>query len=93
MRYSAWNRHGRALSLPPWKLTLILVLALAFGIAFAVVATGIFLVALPIAALSVLAYRLFGGRRQPRGDSRVIEGEYEILDGARPARSREPGRR
>ncbi|HEY7610352.1 MAG TPA: hypothetical protein VIF14_14045 [Alphaproteobacteria bacterium] len=94
MIYSAWNRHGRRPDLPSWQIALILVLALSLGIAFAIVATGIFLISLPVAALAVLAYRLFGtGRGRRRGDNRVIEGEYEILDGAHPARSRGPDRR
>jgi len=94
MRHSAWNRRGQArvFTLPSWQIALIL--ALALGIAIAVVATGIFLIALPIAALTVLAYRLFGGRRrQQRGPSPVIEGDCEVIDDARTSPWRGPGRR
>lgn len=83
MNRGAWNRGGgiRMLRLQSWQIALILVVALALGIAIAVVATGIALVALPIAALAALAYRLFGKRRGGRGGS-IIEGEYEVIDAA-----------
>ncbi len=83
MRYSAWNRRRRAVHLPSWQVGLLLTAAAALGVAFAVVATGVFLIALPIAVLVVIGYRLFGGRRRPRRqDARVVEGEYEIVDRA-----------
>ena len=92
MRYSTWNRQARVLRLPPWRIALLLVLALSLGIAIAVVATGVFLIALPVVAIAVLAYRLFGGaKRQPQGSPHVIEGEYEIIEGAH--RPRQPGSR
>jgi hypothetical protein len=94
MRYTAWNRQSRALRLPSWQIALLLVLAVSLGIAIAVVATGVFLIALPIVAIAVLGYRLFGGaRRRPRPSTHVIEGEYEIIKGAQPRRGREPGQR
>jgi hypothetical protein len=93
MKYSAWNRHGRALGLPKWQLWLLLVLAISLGIAVAVVATGVFLIALPITALVVLGYRLFGGARRRRSAPHVIEGEYEVVEGARPRWRRDPGQR
>lgn len=86
MRYSAWNRagNGRVFRLPTWQIALLLVVAGAIGIAVAIVATGLFLIALPVAAVVVVAYRLFGGR--PRRPSRgsVIEGEFEVLHNGRP---------
>lgn len=96
MIYTAWNRNGRILGLPPWQIVPMLVLALALGIAIAVVATGVFLIAFPIALLAALAYRLFGAHRRrggPRFGARrhgngVIEGDYEVVDGARPRQSR-----
>ena len=93
MRHAGSYRHMRVLRLPSWQIALLLVLAVAIGIAFAIVATGVFLIALPIAAVVVLAYRLFGGRRRPPSDDhRVIEGEYEVLD-QRASPGRGPGRR
>jgi hypothetical protein len=91
MAYRAWgsNAGSRILRVPTWKLVLILIAALAVGIAVAIVATGIFLVALPIAIVAGLAYRLFGKRRRAPGHS-IIEGEYEVIDAA-PAGSR-PGK-
>src|SRR5687767_5535400 len=67
MKYSTWNRREtpRVFRLPSWQIALLLLVALALGIAIAIVATGIFLIALPVAAVAVVAYRLFGGRRRP----------------------------
>jgi predicted membrane metal-binding protein len=93
MKYAAWNRSGRIrrIGLPSWQLALILIAAFAIGLAVAVVATGVFLIVLPVALLAALAYRLFGPRRRRGGSrvwqGRVIEGEYEVVDGAEPAPS------
>ena len=88
MIHRAWSSNGgpRMLRVPTWQLALILVLALAIGIAIAVVATGVLLVALPVAALAAVAYRIFGKRRPQRGgDASVIEGDYEVIDSRAPA--------
>ena len=88
MRYAGSHRHLRVLRLPTWQIALLLVAAVSLGIALAIVATGVFLIALPVAAVVVLAYRLFGHRRRPPADgARVIEGEYEVIE-ARAARPR-----
>lgn len=88
MIYSAWSGNGRPFGVAKWKIAALLVLAAAIGIAVAVVATGVFLILLPIAALAALFYRLFGGARR-RPASSVIEGEYEIVRSApRNARPR-----
>ena len=79
MAYRAWSSNGgpRILRVPKWQLVLILMAALAVGIAVAIVAG--------------LAYRLFGKHRRAPGNS-IIEGEYEVIDaapaGPRPGRSR-----
>lgn len=92
MPHSAWNRQARVLRLPKWQLALLLVLAIALGIAVAIVAAGVFLIALPIAVVVVLGYRLFGGaRRRQRPAASVIEGEYEVVETARPSPRRRPG--
>lgn len=93
MRYTVWNRSGRALSLPKWQLAVLLVVAIALGIAVAVVATGVFLIALPIVALVVLGHRLFGGARRPRAAAGAIEAEYEVVESARRDSPRGPARR
>lgn len=81
MIYSAWNRNGRPFGLPKWQIVALLVVAASVGIAVAVVATGVFLILLPIVALAAFGYRLFGGpKRRPAGP-RVIEGEYEVVHG------------
>ncbi len=84
MRYSGWNRQGRVLRMPKWQLALLLVVSVSIGLAVAIVATGVFLIALPVVALIVLGYRLFGGTKRRPASSHVIEGEYEIVEGARP---------
>lgn len=87
MRYSGWNRQGRVLRMPKWQLAALLVVAVSIGIAVAIVAAGVFLIALPVAALVVLGYRLFGGAKRRQAGPNVIEGEYEIVEGVR----RRPG--
>lgn len=83
MNHYAWNRSGhmRVFRLPAWQIALILVVAVSIAIAAAIVAAGVFLIALPIIAVAVLAYRLFGKRRA-RHDKSIIEGEYEVIDAA-----------
>lgn len=94
MKYSAWNRHARVLRMPRWQLALTLVLAISLAIAVAIVATGVFLIALPVAAVAVLGYRLFGGaRRRSRPSAGVIEGEYEVVQTAKPPPGRGHDRR
>lgn len=90
MRYSGWNRQGRVLRMPKWQLALLLVVAVSIGLAVAIVATGVFLIALPIVAVVVLGYRLFGGAKRRPAGPHVIEGEYEIVERARqrPGRGR-----
>ncbi len=92
MRYTVWNSSGRALGLPKWQLALLLVVAISLAVAVAIVATGVFLIALPVAAVVVLGYRLFGGApRRRRPPSGVIEGEYEIVDSGEPPPQRGRG--
>lgn len=88
MAYRAWSSSAgpRIFRVPTWQLVLILIAALAVGVAVAIVATGVFLVVFPIALIAGLAYRLFGKRRRTQGNS-IIEGEYEVIDAA-PAGSR-----
>ncbi len=90
MHYTVWNRNGRMLGLPKWQFVALLVVAVSIGIAIAVVATGVFLIALPIMVLVALGYRLFGNMRPRRFAPDVIEGEYEVVEA--PG-SRGPGRR
>ena len=91
MKYSSWSFQSRALGLPKWQLVLLVIVAAALGVAIAIVATGIFLIALPVAALAILAYRLLGhGHRRPP-PPQVIEGEYEVVESARAKRG--PDRR
>jgi hypothetical protein len=94
MKYSTWNRRptARVFRLPSWQIAVLLVIAAALGIAIAIVATGIFLIALPVAAVALLGYRLFGGHHRRPAGNRVIEGDYEVVEGAHSRPSRD-GRR
>jgi hypothetical protein len=74
-----FNRFGVA----PWKLVLVAAVVAALAITALLIATGVFLVIVPIAAVAALASRLFA-RREPRRGSRpdrgpVIEGDYRVL--------------
>ncbi len=91
MHYTAWNRNGRMRGLPKWQFVALLVVAISVGIAIAVVATGVFLIALPIVAVVAFGYRLFGNARRRRFAPDVIEGEYEVVEA--PGSRRGPGRR
>ncbi len=91
MKYTIWNRSGRALGLPKWQFVALLVVAVSIGIAIAVVATGVFLIALPVVALVALGTRLFGNARRRRYTPDVIEGDYEVVEAPGPRRG--PGGR
>ncbi len=82
MRYSVY-RNGRGFGLPKWQLVALLVLGLSLGLAIAIVATGVFLIALPVVALIVLGYRLFGGPKRRHAAPNVIEADYEVVESAR----------
>jgi hypothetical protein len=71
---------------------------LALAIAVVTVATGIFLVAVPVILLTGLAARLFAGRSfprppvrrpEPRGRGTLIEGEYTVVS-TRPVNGSAP---
>jgi hypothetical protein len=72
----------QARPLPLWRVALILAGALAAAAAAMVLIGGVLLVALPVALIAVLAYRLLGRPSAPdrtRGGPRVIEGEYIVM--------------
>ncbi len=79
---------------PRWQLALVVAAVLSIGIALAIVATGVFLIALPVVLAAALARKLFGSRRGPRRDAPsrpsgpVIDAEYEVV----PARHARPDR-
>lgn len=92
MKYSV-HRNGRGFGLPKWQLVALLAVAASLGLAIAIVATGVFLIALPIVAVIVLGYRLFGGPRRDRARPGVIDAEYEVVESAGRSTPRGPGRR
>lgn len=80
--------------IPAWQIVLIIAGVLALGLALAVVATGIFLIAFPVMLLAGVAYRFFGARVKPAtatashrrhapGD--VIETDYRVIDPDKPS--------
>ncbi len=76
--------------LPWWQWALIVAAALSVAIALAIVATGVFLIALPVVAVAFLARRWFGSGRgrdaDPGAQGPVIDAEYEVVT-VRRARS------
>lgn len=75
--------------IPPWKLWLGLAAAIAAALALTILATGLFLVLLPLLLLGFGLSRLFGGgrteeaavpARQQAPRNRVIDVEYRVLD-------------
>ena len=84
--YGAWRQI--TIRLPWWRIALIVALAAAIGIAIAIVATGVFLIALPVVVVTAVAYRLFGGKWRRRAADRTapgqaIDAEYEVIDDGR----------
>jgi hypothetical protein len=83
-----FNRFG----IPPWKLLLAATVIAALVITALLIATGIFLVIIPIVAVAGLASRLFAGRgrRRPDGPAPggpVIVGEFRVLSSGPAPRS------
>jgi hypothetical protein len=84
----------RYLGIAPWKLWLAAAGLAALAIAVLTIATGIFLVVVPVVLLAGFAARLFAGHARPpvapRGPGRggpLIEGEYTVVS-SRPVQPR-----
>ena len=78
----------RYLGIAPWKLWLAAAGLVALAIAVLTIATGIFLVVVPLLLLAGFAARLFAGRAVPRPPApqhgrrdggTLIEGEYTVV--------------
>ena len=74
------------LGIPPWKLALAAAGLAALGFAALVVATGFFLVAVPVVLIAGLAGRLFAARKGPRTppgfgarSGPLIDAEYRVV--------------
>lgn len=65
----------------PWQVAIILAGASAVAVALAVLASGLFLILLPVILVGAVAYRFLGLRRAnfPRRNGDVIEGEYVVV--------------
>ena len=89
--------HVRVMRIKPWQIWLGGGLALALGIGLALLATGLLLIALPVALIAGLVWRLTGRgpavRPPPPG---VIDADYRVIepprDGARLAADIDKGR-
>jgi hypothetical protein len=76
----------------PWQMWLGGAIALALGIGLALLATSILLIAVPVALVAGLAWRLFGKPVVTRNDG-VIEADYRRIEPERlPRRDAEPPR-
>lgn len=76
---NTFTRHIRRVW--PWQVAIILAGTFAMAAALAVVASGLFLILLPMILVGVVAYRFLGLRRAgfPRPESDIIEGEYLVV--------------
>jgi hypothetical protein len=73
--------HYRIIEIPRWKLVLGAVLFSALLLAFFVLAAGMFLLVLPVAAIAGALVYLFGGRTRKRSfPDGVIEAEYREIE-------------
>jgi hypothetical protein len=73
--------HVRFFQIPRWKIALGAILFAALLIALFILAAGVFLLVLPIAAIAGAMAYLFGGRKKPSGPSDgIIEAEYREID-------------
>jgi hypothetical protein len=86
---AAWigNRQFKTLSLKPWQVWLGGGLALALGLGLALLATGILLIAVPIALIAGGLWRLFGrssAQRSPQQDG-IIDADYRVIESPRLA--------
>jgi hypothetical protein len=72
--------------IPTWQIVAVTAVVLAVGLALAVVATGIFLIAFPIMLIAGAAYRMFGMKTRPQAAPRhpgrddVIETDYRVIE-------------
>lgn len=73
--------HVRFFKIPRWKIALGAVFFAALLLALFVLAAGVFLLVLPVAAIAGAMAYLFGGKTKPSGlPDGVIEAEYREID-------------
>ncbi|MCC7017018.1 MAG: hypothetical protein IT564_07425 [Rhodospirillales bacterium] len=72
-------RVGRA---PFWRVAAVAAIAIAAALALAILVSGLFLILLPVIAVSAIAARAFGRRMPPPSSPRsdIIETEYEVIE-------------
>lgn len=83
VQFKTWSL--KPLSIKPWQVWLGGGLALALGLGLALLATGILLIAIPIALVAGGLWRLFGrasAQRSPRQDG-IIEADYRVIEAPR----------
>jgi hypothetical protein len=79
----------RFVKIPLWQFVLVAAFVLAVATALAIVAFGVFLIAVPLLLIAAVAYQLFGrGRSRPAGSHRasqstVIDVDYRVIDNER----------
>jgi hypothetical protein len=79
----------RFVKIPLWQFVLVAAFVLAVATALAIVAFGVFLIAVPLLLIAAVAYQLFGrGRSHPAGSHRasqstVIDVDYRVIDNER----------
>lgn len=82
-----FGRSGiRVTKISTWQVVLAAIVILSLGLALAVVATGVFLIAFPLVLIAGAAYRIFGSRlgsqpsRSKPGPTHIIDGEYVVIE-------------
>lgn len=75
------NFSWRAQPVPLWRASIILTSSLVIALILGALASGVFLLLLPVFAISAVAYRIAGQRREnaPRREPDIIEGEFVVI--------------
>jgi hypothetical protein len=73
----AWG----AQPVPLWRASIILTSSLVVALTLGALASGVFLLLLPVFAISAVAYRIAGRGREtaPRREPDIIEGEFVVI--------------
>ncbi len=67
--------------MPVWQIWLGGALAIALGVAIAILTAGLFIILAPVALIAWLIYRIrYGSNVGQRGEDRIIEVDYTVVE-------------